>query len=303
MAIYFAPVGSGIGDVVVCKPAGEWLARNCPDPVFFVARGPRQVSLSRLIDGLAGEITELELKEKLSESDRLVNLRDHHLQRHHDWFAPDFKRRFPNFHIVQILDEICRDFGIEADHSEIKPFVYSQDERARDAVILVPGTTMKSKSLKTSFWLSLHAQLAKQGRKCLMLGSLEHSRQTKELASAGISHLPTENLQEAIDLISNASSLVSVDTGLMHIGVQQGVNTVCIYGVCETYHRATPNSRPIFTDVLNLSLVPPPEYPRYDFPAIYDNWNYLPASAEDGDYIAFDDVQAVLDLLVAVVNS
>jgi hypothetical protein len=297
MVVYFAPIGSGIGDIVVCKPAAEWLARHSSEPVFLVVRGPRQVGLSRLIDGVAGEVIELELKGRLSGKDRLINLRDHDLQRKHDWFAPEFKSRFPNLRIAEILEEICSGLEIRANHREIKELFCRKDVRSQNAIVLVPGTTLKSKTLTTRFWLKLHEELRCRNHPCLMLGSVEHSRQTQELVELGIPHLATEDLQEAINLLANAKAVVSVDTGLMHLAVQQGVRTVAIFGVCEVYYRPVSNCLPIFTDDGSPLLQLGSDYPIHEFPAEFDNWNYFPSTAEDGDYIRFMDTTKVLDLL------
>src|SRR5215470_1031308 len=134
---YLAPIGSGLGDVIVCRPILDWLIANCSGPVYLVARGPRQVGTSALFPGLAGEVCELELPRLLQPSDQYINLRDHPLQRHEDWFSEEFKCKYPNHTIVDILAHIAMDAGILANCGEIKPFEFDVDPRAAGRVILI----------------------------------------------------------------------------------------------------------------------------------------------------------------------
>ena len=297
MVIYFEALGSGIGDVLVCKPAFEWLAKNSAEPVMFVARGPRQAGLSSLLDGANGEVREVDLPQIVKPEDRVVNLRDHRWQTNHDWYSPEFKELYGHMKVQDILGEICADKGISADQREMKPLPFKRDRRAEKKIILVPGSVIKSKKLGTTFWLKLFERLTAQHREVIMLGTLKYSEQLHELISAGIPHLETPHLQDAIDVIGSCDGVIAVDTGLMHIAVQQQIRTVVIFGECEVYYRPSPFCFPIFTDKRISSLSSGAEYQTYQFSSTFDNWDYLVSSSEDGEYLQFDDVDSVLALL------
>lgn len=298
MTIYFLCLGSGIGDVLVCKPAFEWLCANGAEPVFFVARGPRQVGLSRLLQGAAGEVREDELPGIVKPEDRVINLRAHSWQTDHDWFSAEFKARYPGIKVSEILDDACREHGIHADNREIRALPFSIDERGSNKVVLVPNTTMKAKKLRPQFWMDLAHTLKVRGWDAIVLGSTApntvNATELQTLVEHGLTHHATQDLQEAINIISSARAVVSLDTGLMHIAVQQGINTVAIFGACEVYYRPAPNCFPIFTD----RRVPAQEnYKLYKFSSVYDTWGELPSTADDGDYIDFADCDKVLQLL------
>jgi len=309
MTTYFAPTGSGIGDVIVCLPVCEWLTAHSTEPVVLVARGPRQVNLSSVIPGLAGEVREVDLAEVMKPGDRFINLRDHPLQKHHDWFSEEFQKSYPDFRITEILSVICRDFNIPADLSAIKPFRYSVDERSRGKVILIPGTTVKVKMMRPHFWLNLYHELKDMGTDCLIVGLLERCNDIKSLVDAGVPHIETPSIEQAINLISSAQSVVAVDTGLMHIAVQQGVKTVAIHGKCEIYYRPAENCIPIYTNSFHRSAATKIELPnrwdacadgsepQCDFPVMYDTWDWDPPGVEDGDYVMFDDHKRIIELL------
>jgi len=296
MTVFFKVLGSGIGDVVVCKSTFESFCRNSTEDVVFVARGPRQVGLSKLLDGAAGEINEFDLKEKMEDGDRVINLRDHPWQRKHDWFSANFKARYPNIKILEILEDICRDKGLAANPREFRPLPFSFDSRAADKVIVIPGTTMRAKKMKPTFWQNLVSQLRVKNIQTIMLGRVD-SQEVSELIELGIEHIATPNLQDAINLISSCKSVVSVDTGLMHVAVQQGLKTVAIFGQCEIYYRPAANCFPIFTDRRISEYEFTGEYKLYDFSVDYDTWDYLPSTSDDGAPIKFDDPARIIELL------
>lgn len=297
MTVYFKVLGSGIGDVVVCKSAFESFCKSTSEDVVFVARGPRQVGLSKLLAGAAGEVSELEVKEKMREGDSIINLRDHPWQREHDWYSADFKVRYPDVKVLEMLEVICRDKGLDVDVREMAPFKFEQDARATGKVIVIPGTTMKAKKMKPTFWLNLAARLHDGGIETIMLGHAEASPEVEELISLGLQHVDTPTLQEAINLISSCRAVVSVDTGLMHIAVQQGIKTVAIFGQCEIYYRPAKNCLPIFTDRRLSEYEFTGEYKFFDFAAEYDTWDYLPPESEEGALIKFDDPAKVVEML------
>jgi hypothetical protein len=297
MTVFFKVLGSGIGDVVVCKSTFESFCRNTDEDVVFVARGPRQVGLSKLLDGAAKEINEFEIEQTMKDGDTIINLRDHPWQCEHDWFSADFKARYPDIKILEILEDICRDKGIAATPRELKPFAFELDSRVAGKVIVIPGTTMKAKKMKPIFWQNLVSQLRAKNIETIMLGNADASPEISELVDLGIEHIATPDLQNAINLISSSKAVVSVDTGLMHIAVQQGIKTVAIFGQCEIYYRPADNCIPIFTDRRLSEYEFTGEYKLWNFAVDYDCWDYLPPAANDGSLIKFDDPAKIIELL------
>ena len=76
---------------------------------------PGQRRLAPRIVGLAGCVDEASLCP--GEGDRLVDLRDHPLQRDFWWGSAAFEEEFGPLDINEILGRICADFGIAADLS------------------------------------------------------------------------------------------------------------------------------------------------------------------------------------------
>ena len=107
-----APVSYGLGDLVVSLPAVQALIGE-GQPVWLVARAPAQRLLAERIAGLAGVVDEAELGR--GTGDRFIDLRDHPLQRDYWWGSAAFEAESGPMNINQILQLICRDFGINAD--------------------------------------------------------------------------------------------------------------------------------------------------------------------------------------------
>ena len=81
------------------------------DETWLVARSVSQARLSERVPGLAGCVDEGTLP-AVSDADRLVDLRDHPLQRDYWWGSPEFEAAVGPLDINQILDRIASDFGI-----------------------------------------------------------------------------------------------------------------------------------------------------------------------------------------------
>jgi len=225
---YISAIGGGLGDVVVAVPVIKALIAR--GKTVLVMRTPRQTGFDGLIPGLAGTIREVDLQPKLlGTTDRYINLRGHRLQTDYFWGGPEFERDFPRFQINDILAEMCKDFKIEADFSKPNPFQYTDRPEIHEAIIFVPGTTVDTKTWSTKNWMHLKDLLEEKKYPVFMLGQPEYSRTIKELVELGIKLLVTPKLKNAVDILSSARAVVSVDTGLMHIAVQQGTPTICLF--------------------------------------------------------------------------
>lgn len=265
-SIYLAPIGSGVGDVVVALPAFAWLASQGAFP-FLVARGPRQLGFEYAIPNLAGVVREPDLPSGVHH----INLRDHDIQRNYDWYGDKFERDYPGFRINEIMSLVCRDKGIHADFATFPRLHAVYNPAVEGKVLLVPGTTSDFKALPTSTWREVIRTLARSGVEFIVLGEPERSPVVAELLADGVPHLPTPLIQLAIDAISSARACISVDTGLMHIAVQQGVPTVAIFNNTHTYFRPATNCHALFAPSCapECALQSAMKFP---FPAEYTEW-------------------------------
>ena len=159
--VYVAPISFGLGDLVVSVPVLQALIADnalAGDETWLVARSASQAALSERIPGLAGYVDE-EALPPLSGGERVVDLRDHPLQRDHWWGSPEFEATFGPLDINQILDRIARDFGIIADFSAPTPLRSSPVPGLARTVLLVTETDGPAKAWPAAKWESLAAQL------------------------------------------------------------------------------------------------------------------------------------------------
>jgi hypothetical protein len=247
MALYLAPLAAGLGDAIVTLPL---IYKSIElQETFLVARSPRQEGLLEAIEGLAGIVREPDLHTKivLCPQDKYLNLRLHPLQTDYIWGNAAFAEAYPGYRINEILETIAGDFGFDIDATKRTPLLFSRRPSFADKTIILPGTTVRSRTWPASHWLQLIAKLEAAEHKIVMIGEPEKSVLVRELLAAGVSYEPTELLQEAINCISSCRAVVSVDTGLMHISVQQNIPTVVIFQSDPVYLRPFANCFPVFT--------------------------------------------------------
>lgn len=243
---YFAPIGSGIGDVVVALPALAWLVEHSGTPVFLVARGPRQLGFDLRIPGIAGVVREVDLPGLLRDGDRYINLRNHKLQTDYDWYSERFVREYPGYGIREIMRDVCLENRIEADFWTFPKLLSTPIPCLSEMVAFVPGTTSNVKSWPTEYWICMWKHFSGRNSDVVMLGEPEHSSVVADLIEYGMPHLRTDSIGAAIDVLSSVASVVAVDTGLMHIAVQQGTPTVAIFNNVHLYFRDAQHCRALF---------------------------------------------------------
>jgi hypothetical protein len=303
--LFFAPLGSGIGDVVIAMPAFAWLTANSDREVWLVARGPRQLGFEKRIPNLAGVIREVDLQGVLSDADTYINLRAHKLQTDYNWYGATFERDYPGFLVNDIMNEICVSQGIHADFSRFPRMQSTKIEGLQRTVAIVPGTTSNFKSWPAEHWLKLCEHIRRvESLDLLMLGEAstdpDRSPVVAQLKQAGILHYETPEIAEAIDVLSSVAAVVSVDTGLMHIAVQQGTPTVALFNSVHTYLRPVEHCRPIFAPQCAVEC----QFPEPDgsaFPVEYKEWvwwegvfNYCKAATPCMTGVSVDAVAAKL---------
>ena len=238
--VYVAPISFGLGDLVVSLPVVQALiadGRRTGDETWLVARSTPQAGLSERIPGLAGCIDE-ETLQAVSGAARVVDLRDHPLQRDHWWGSPEFEAKVGSLHINQILDRIASDFGIDAVFSTPTPLRSSLVPGLDRTVLLVTETDGPAKAWPATKWESLAAQLRQRF----------DVRQVTRTATGGLDHLvapalPLPNPGAAVDALSSCRGVIGIDTGLTHIAVQQRTPTVTICRHGSVYFRPWPHAR------------------------------------------------------------
>ncbi len=235
--IYFAAIANGMGDLIVCLPALQWLISTSV-PVVLVLRSPEQAGLAGRIEGLAGTIEEVDFDEgSLGDDEVYINMRAHPLQADHIWGSAEFESKYPGYKIIDVLKGIGADWRIGADYDELVPLPHKTVAACCDKILLIPGSAGRVKCWPTQHWFSLAKELEKDGLDCLVLGQPEKCDIVAELtgvaASGGatpvLPHFPTPTLADALDAISSARLVVAVDTGLMHMALHQGIATVALF--------------------------------------------------------------------------
>ncbi len=230
-----APISFGLGDLVVSLPVVQALIADSArqgHETWLVARSVSQARLSERIPGLAGCVAE-ETFPPLSGADRVVDLRNHPLQRDYWWGSPEFEAAVGPLDINQILDRIATDFGVDADFSAPTPLLSSKVPGIGRTVLLVTETDGPAKAWPAAKWESLAAQLRQR---------FDVRRVTRTVAGGDLDTLavpafPVSNPGAAVDALSSCRGVIGIDTGLTHIAVQQRTPTVTICRHGSLYFR------------------------------------------------------------------
>jgi len=233
---FVAPVSYGLGDLVVSLPAIQALIADRPQ-VWLVARAGSQRLLAERIAGLSGVIDEAELTG--DPQDRLIDLRDHPLQRDFWWGSAAFAAEFGPMNINDILDRICHDFGINADFA--RPTALRANGRLHldRTVLLVHETDGPDKRWPVGHWAAVAAMLRSDGQDVAQV-SRAHGPSPLDAIAVPAVVAPTPG--DAVDLLSACRAVIGIDTGLTHIAVQQGTPTVTICRPGSVYVRQWPHS-------------------------------------------------------------
>jgi Glycosyltransferase family 9 (heptosyltransferase) len=239
--VFVAPISFGLGDLVVSLPVVQALiaanGRN-GDETWLVARSASQAGLSERILGLAGCVDE-ETLAAVSGADRVVDLRDHPLQRDHWWGSPEFEAAIGPLDINQILDQIASDFGINADFSAPLPLGSTPVRGLEHTVLLVTETDGPAKTWPAAKWESLAAQL----RRRFDVRQVTRTATGGALDPRAATPLPVPDPGAAVDALSSCRGVIGIDTGLTHVAVQQRTPTVTICRRGSVYFRPWPHAR------------------------------------------------------------
>jgi hypothetical protein len=239
--VYVAPVSFGLGDLVVSLPVVQAViadARQRGDEPWLVARSESQARLATRINGLAGCLSESDLD--CAPAGRVVDLRDHPLQRDHWWGSAEFEATFGPLLINDILGRMCDDFGIVADFSRPVPLA-SRDRPDMDGLVLfVTETDGPSKHWPADRWAGLATAVRSSGLDARLL---TRSGSAAALRATGIEDVLAPTLGDAVDVLTSCRAAVGIDTGLTHIAVQQGTPTVTMCRAGSVFVRPWPHCR------------------------------------------------------------
>jgi Glycosyltransferase family 9 (heptosyltransferase) len=233
---FIAPVSYGLGDLVVSLPAVQALI-TADRPVWLVARSPSQRLLAQRIPGLAGVVDEAALA--CGPADRLVDLRDHPLQRDFWWGSAAFDAEFGPLNINDIVGRICADFGIQADFSRPVPLRANPRADLGRTILLVDETDSIDKHWPVDHWAALALLLRADGHG---VAHVTRGDGRSRLDAVAIPALVASTPAEAVDALSSCRAVIGVDTGLAHIAVQQSTPTVTICRRSSVYVRPWPHS-------------------------------------------------------------
>jgi hypothetical protein len=235
--VLLAPISFGLGDLVVSLPAIAGLVAQGP-PVWLVARAPSQTMLAERIPGLSGVVAEEGLT--VGPDDRLIDLRDHPLQRDFWWGSAAFEAAVGPLGINDILARICVDFGIDADFSEPAPLLVRGHPGLDGAVLLVHETDGPNKQWSVDRWAVVVAALRADGHQVRYV-TRRHVKSPLDAFGVGALVLPTPG--DVVDAMSACRGVIGIDTGLTHIAVQQGIPTVTVCRHSSVYFRPWPHCR------------------------------------------------------------
>jgi hypothetical protein len=252
--VYVAPISFGLGDLAVSLPAIQALiaqGRHLGDEIWLVARSVAQARLAGRIDGLTGWVEE-DAFDRDGHDGRLVDLRDHPLQRDWWWGSPEFEDEFGTLSINEILCRICADFGIEADFTRPIPLTACPRFELSSSVVLVTDSDGPSKRWPVDRWRSLADGLGSRG---LDVRLITRDEAAPEMRALGIAETRASSPGDALDVLGAAAGVVGIDTGLTHLAVQQGTPTVTICSAPAVFFRPWQHARAAVGDRCDDSCI------------------------------------------------
>jgi Glycosyltransferase family 9 (heptosyltransferase) len=245
--VYVAPVSFGLGDLVVSLPAIQALikqGRQQGDETWLVARSVAQERLAGRIAGLAGWVDE-QAFDRDSHGARVVDLRDHPLQRDWWWGSVEFENAFGALSINDILGRICADFGIDADFARPMPLIACPRPEYNSSVLLVTESDGPTKEWSTVHWKSLANDIRARG---LDVRLVTRDEAAPEMRALGLAEASAPSPGDALDVLGAATAVIGIDTGLTHLAVQQGTPTVTICRAPAVFFRPWPHARAVVGD-------------------------------------------------------
>jgi hypothetical protein len=297
-----------LGDLVVSLPPLQSLIESTSEDVCLVVRSPVQQGLAERVPGLAASVEEpLFIRSPDFPNQKIYNLRAHPLQTDFVWGSPAFYERYPGFGVSETVRQICRDLQIDDGQSRLRPLKFSLDEKLEGKIALIPASAAPIKHWPQSNWLTLHQRLRQLGKETVLIGEIKENSPVKFLYENGLQWIHTPTITDALDAISSCAGVVSVDTGLMHLAVHQGIKTVALFREYTFFLREYPHARNI--------VAPPCEKTclegQFDFAPnaqlffsdwsvddSYLYWNNMRCKQEEGGCLSRISVDTVIDAMI-----
>src|ERR1700722_9013011 len=238
---FVAPVSFGLGDLVISLPVVQAAAaadRCSGTETWLVTRSHGQAALAERVSGLAGTVAEGDIA--ICESDALVDLRDHPLQRDYWWGSPEFAAAYGPLSINDIIARIGADLGVVGDFSVPAPLESKHRPDAESLVLFVADADGTTKRWAVERWVDLATAL---GRRGLDVAVVTRGKGGNALVDRGLAGFVASTPGEVVDVLSACRAVVGVDTGLTHIAAQQGTPTVTLCRTPAVYFRSWPHTR------------------------------------------------------------
>ena len=217
--VYVAPVSFGLGDLVVSLPAIQALieqSRHDGEETWLVTRSVAQARLAERIAGLTGSVDE-ESFDRDDHDGRLVDLRDHPLQRDWWWGSAEFEDAFGTLAINDVLGRICADFGIDADFTRPVPLVlrvHGPEARRRPCSWWPRATGRRNNGRWTAGSRLAGRAPGERPRRAPAHSCDEAAPEMR--AASGSTQTGAPSPGEALDMLGAAAAVVGIDTGLTH---------------------------------------------------------------------------------------
>ena len=145
-----------------------------------------QARLAGRIAGLSGWVPE-EAFDRDGDDGRLVDLRDHPLQRDWWWGSPEFEEAFGPLSINEILARICADFGIDADFTRPIPSTARPRPELGSSVLLVTDSDGPSKRGPSTVEVARRTGSVRRG---LDVGLVTRDEAAPEMRALGVARNP-----------------------------------------------------------------------------------------------------------------
>jgi heptosyltransferase-1 len=125
----------------------------------------------------------------------------------------------------------------------------------REFFVLAPFTTRPQKHWPETHWRDLVLTLSNQGKRILVLGGPADTEAAERLIadSSAQSFAGRASLTQSAALVSAASGLIGVDTGLTHMGIAFNTPTVALFGSTCPYTDATRSNAEVIYHGLECS--------------------------------------------------
>lgn len=299
--VYVAPVSFGLGDLVVSLPAIQAViaqGRHHGEETWLVARSAAQARLADRIAGLTGWVDEQSF-DRDDPDGRLVDLRDHPLQRDWWWGSAEFEDAFGVLSINDILSRICVDFGIHADFTGPIPLTACPRPELSSSVLLVTESDGSSKQWPVDCWRSLTDGLRARGLDARMVTRDEAA---PEMSALGIAEARAPTPGDAVDMLGAAAAVVGIDTGLTHLAVQQGTPTVTICRAPAVFFRPWPHARLVMGDRCDDACIAAAEEHAYNAVVDFRGLRWKPQTCPVGgrclDAVEPEDVLGAVEELL-----